>query len=334
MAITLSKISVEEISFSELARHRDFILKAKYKNFSQFREIPEQMLAELFLQEISEIKPSSEPCLFMAKAGGRPAGFLCLHRLEWDSDHFGIPMGKVKRLLGEIDPASDLEVKKSLIQAALEQMKKMGIRHLAARVSADDARAVAAMENAGFYLADTIVEYYFDFRKTRIPEMTHQCQMRLFQPADLEMVNNGVRGIFDAYLDRFHRDPHLDKRKSDQLYEKWMINSCRGLSDDCLIAVVDGKLAGLSTLETYGEINRHLPMSFGEIILSGVVEAFRGKKIYTSMINFGQEYFKGKVDLLRVATQLNNIYVQRAWAGLGFLLKYAFHTYHYYMPGG
>lgn len=326
------KIIVEKISPSELFRYDDFIARAKYKSYSQFAEIPGKALNDLFFEELEGTK-NSALTVFMAMSQSRPVGLLSLHKLNWDTEHFGMPMGKIRHILGGVDENLDFAAKKMLLKAAHEQFRKMQIRHISVRLSADDFNAILALEQARYYLADTIVEYYFDFKRKNIPEISHLCQLRLYQDSDYELIKKSVKNMFEGYIDRFHRDPYLDQQKSTELYEQWMLNSCKGLTDDCILAAIDGKLAGVSTVETYHKINKILPVSIGEIILSGVVADFRGKRVYTSMINFGQEYFKDKVNLLRVATQLNNFYVQKAWVELGFFLKYAFHTYHYYFQG-
>jgi len=328
-----NKILIKKPAWSEISQYRDFISKAKYKSCSQFSEIPAQALTDWFLNEIEAIKDSS-PKILLAEIKDEPIALLSLHKLEWDTAHFGIPMGKIKHILGGVEPDRDLAAKRLLVNSATKEFKKMGIRHISIRLPVDDVNGIYALEREKYYLEDTIVEYYFDFCKQKIPEVPHQCRLRLYQASDFQMIKEGVKGIFEGYLDRFHRDLHLDNAKSDELYEKWMINSCKGLADDCIIATIDGRLAGVSTLVTYKNVNSVLPLRFGEIILSGVVSEFRGKRVYTSMINFGQNYFKGKIDLLRVATQVNNFYVQKAWTILGFHLKYAFHTFHCYLYGG
>ena len=324
------KIAVKKISPAELSRYEDFITRAGHKSYAHFAEIPAKALNNLFFQELESCK-DSDLAVFMAMSRGRPLGLLSLHRLDWDSNHFGMPMAKIRHLLGGADAKLDFAAQKSLLKAAVQTARKMKFRHLAVRLSADDFNAVRALELAGFYLADTIVEYYFDFRRQKLPPKPRsQCTLRLFRPADLKLVQNSVQSIFAGYLDRFHRDPHLPSARSDQLYLKWLVNSCKGMADEVLLAFVGSRLAGITTLEIHHQLNKILPFTLGEVALTGVVPAFRGQGIYTAMLAFAQNYFSNKVELFRYATQLNNYHVQKVLTGLGFSLKYAFHTYHYF----
>jgi len=326
-----NKIEIIHISPEELKSYQDFILKAKYKSYAQFREISEEDITKLFFYEVSELKKKEPYFILLAKIGEEVIGLLSFHYLSWDSKHFGMKMGRIKHILGNINPEMDLKAKESLIQSALREFKEMNIKHITCRIPVDDFNTVYVLEQAGFYLADTIIEYYFDFRKQEIPQISHQCELRLYQDSDYEMVKNGSKEIFKEYIGRFHRDPYLDPKKCDELYEQWMLNSCRGLADDCIVALIDQEFAGFISCEIFYEINKILPLSFGEMVLIGVSPKFRRRKVCTSMVNFGQHYFKDKVNLVRVATQINNFYVQRAWHNLGFLPKYAFHTFHFFI---
>jgi len=326
-------ISIEKISPLQLPQYREFIAQTRHKNFSCFSEVSGAALTDLFLSEIEEMKDPA-PGIFIAKSRNNPIALLSLARLDWDSGHFGMPMARIKHILGGVDPELDLPAKKMLIAKAGEELKNMGARHAAVRLPADDTASLYALERAGYYLADTIVDYYFDFRTEKIPKTGHQCELRLFSPADLALVKRSVSGIFQDYIGRFHNDPHLDKKKADQLYENWLINSCSGLADDVILALVGGELAGITTLKVHRDLNKYLPFKTGEVVLTGTVPKFRGKKVYSSMLGFAQSYFAGKIDLFKYTTQLNNFHAQKALVRLGFFLKYAYHTFHYYMPGG
>jgi len=325
-----NEILIKKLAWPELSQYRDFIAKAKYKSYSQFSEIPAQALDDLFLDEIEGIR-NSDPVILVAENKEEAVALLTIHKLEWDTAHFGIPMGRIRHILGGVNPDLDYLAKKALIDSAAVEFKKTGIRHISIRLSADDVNAIYALEAANFYLADTILEYYFDFRNSQVPEIKNTCHLRLYQKSDFQELERSSKNIFKGYIDRFQRDPNLDKTKSYQLYEKWIINSCQGLADEVVLASIDRKLAGFLTMEIYHKLNNILPLSFGGAVLVGVVPEFRNKKVHTSMLNFAQNYFKDKVDLFRYATQVNNLYAQKALVQLGFFLKYAFHTFHCYL---
>lgn len=326
-------ISVEEIAPSELLQYREFISRAKYKSYGHFTEVPGPALTDLFFREIEESKDSSLS-IFLARSKAGPVGLLSSHRLEFDTNHFQMPMARIKHILGGVDPGQDPAAKKLLVAAGTTALRKAGIRHVTVRLPADDIVSIYALEQAGYYLADTIVEYYFDFRTAKLPELDSPCELRLYRPEDLAMVEESSGDIFTNYRGRFHNDPNLDKDKADRLYANWLVNSCKGLADDVVLALVDGELAGLTTLKIHHDLNRALPFRTGEVVLTGTVDRFRGRKVFTGMLNFAQRYFAGKIDLLKYTTQLNNFQVQKALVKLGFLLKYGYHSFDYYIPGG
>jgi len=327
------KIVLEKISPRGLSRLGRFLEKAEFKDGHEFTDAPPGALAALFRDQVRSARDSGLKML-LAKSGSEPVALLSWQPLKWDSAHFGLPMAGIRHVLGGVNQELDFAAKKLLIQTALRRLKDQGFQHLSARLSADDFNAILALEKNGFYLADTMVIYAYDYRKRRTPPRVKPgCELRFYRPSDFQLVKDSVAPIFQGYPGRFHRDPNLDRDRSDRLYFQWLLNSCKGMADRVILALVRGRLAGIATLETRGELSRRLGFGVGEIPLVGVAPEFRGRGVYTGMVNFAQNHFKNRIAVLRYSTQLNNLFVQRALTNLGFQVTCALQTFHHFVNG-
>lgn len=263
---------------------------------------------------------------------GELLGLVTYSKLEWDSTHFGTPMAAVWDVIVSENVPKLRETKKRTITLALSELKKKRITHISTKADIYDITTVHALEMASFRLMDTTVIYAFDFRKSPIPEFEDRCTLRLAKLEDEDaLIRVAAISFSESRIseDRFHADPDLPEEKSDALYVEWIRNSIRGkIADAIIVAELKGKPVGFTTVENFRARADEVGVNIGALILSAVLPEARGRGVYTSMIRKGLEYFRPKVDIVELGTQITNFAVQKAWSKLGFRLAsgtYAFH---------
>lgn len=193
-----------------------------------------------------------------------------------------------------------------------------------ARCPAHGLSTVQKLEQAGFFLTDTLVYYKRDLAKSPIPDDTPQVTIRLVQPADQMAVGAVAAESFRGYFGHYHADPRLDRAKCDEVYVDWAVRSCvsREVAHEVLIAEANGAVVGFATLRLNNADE-------GEGVLFGVAPAAQGRGLYRSFMIRGLNWCReqGARHML-VSTQVTNIAVQKVWARLGFEPNHSYYTLH------
>ena len=234
--------------------------------------------------------------------------------LDWDTNHFGF---KVARLVTD----SEAEAREAFSRCEAEDVKMMIIR-----CGTDNIRLAQFFESAGCRLMDTLVQYELEIRADTPIEFVSPAKVRSFRKDEVEAIASIAAAAFESYIDHFHADPLLPKEKSDALYIEWARNSCfqPHLADDVLVAVIDDKVIGFATMKAESP-------EVAEGVLFAVSPEGRGKGVYSDMIAGGMGWCREKgIARMRVATQINNYAVQRAWVKHGFRLMRSNYTFHYW----
>ncbi|PZX05938.1 ribosomal protein S18 acetylase RimI-like enzyme [Psychrobacillus insolitus] len=237
---------------------------------------------------------------------------ISLNKDVFNSDHFGIKMGNIN--IENFDVTiSDIDLSRTF-ESLIEKAKEAKFKHLTFKIDTNNKQLVKCVEKKQFSLADTLITYLFDFKKSILPEMNHKCILGDCKEEDIETLKEISRTSFQ--IDRFHSDDSLDNYLCDTYYEKWIENSFNGFADKVIVAYFNEVPVGYTTGKVYDN------EKYGHLVLSAVSSESRGLGVYTSMIYEGVHWMKNeyanKVDGLLVGTQINNIAVQKAWIKLGF----------------
>lgn len=214
-----------------------------------------------------------------------------------------------------------------MIGRAEKEARAQGIVHITVKIPASDKNVLNTLLQNGYYLADTLTEYFFDTKK-ELPELKHRCILRDASKDDVPALKAIARESFE--IDRFHSDRHLSNELCDKYYEKWIENSFHGFAEKVIVADYAGCVAGFTTGKTYPDSD------IGHLVLSAVSSASRGHGVYTSMIHEGISWIKRERPGIRgvvVGTQLDNLAVQKAWIRLGFTIHGSMYVLQKYIGG-
>lgn len=218
--------------------------------------------------------------------------------LAWDSAFFGRRMGA---LTGAI--ASPQAVSAELAAAARE-----GFEYVICRPPVDDAAAIRALEQAGFYLTDVGVTWSSDAAAylKRWPPVA-EGPVRHATVDDVPRLSAEATTLFRR--SRFYSDPFFTVAEADRLHSAWLANSVSGQAAD---AVLINPEAGFVTCKLTKDGN-------GEVSLIGVWEGSRGRGAGRDLMTAAVQWFTGRgVATVRVKTQVKNLRAMNFYHRLGF----------------
>jgi GNAT superfamily N-acetyltransferase len=222
--------------------------------------------------------------------------------LEWDSRHWRITTARVRDdfvTTGRVDEADEW------CRAA-----GVGIAYLLCPIA--DVNTATSAIRLGFNLVDVRITLSAMVEPAPPPSTPtdRQIVVRDHEPRDTTALEHIARS---AYRDsRFYSDGRFPRGRCDELYRKWIRQSCEGGADIVLVAD-DGA-------EPIGYVTGKLDEAGGVIELAGVAEARRGEGVGGALIAALMDRFRSTgAHTVTVATQGRNRASQRLHQRHGFL---------------
>lgn len=264
----------------------------------------------------------------IAMHGDTPHGLLLLMQSEWDSRHFGFPMGRLEPLMALGPPRDTFPCCERLVDHAITRATAEGIRHLMCRTSPTDVVTMQVLQQRRFFLADTVVAWCLP-PSPPVPQPGEPPTIRQATVDDIPALRAIALEAFGdpaRWLGRFHADPSLPKRKADELYAEWVENAVRGTQADLvLVALVEADIAGFITCQV---VTGSVPACYGDIPLNAVRVRFQRQGIYTALAHAALEWFRPRVPLVQIKTIVASHAVHRVWQRFGAHLGTVYHTWH------
>jgi dTDP-4-amino-4,6-dideoxy-D-galactose acyltransferase len=182
--------------------------------------------------------------------------------LEWDSRHFGFPIGQVAGQT--LTPQS--------AEAVDDWCVDQGIRCLYLLADADDAETAEVAASRGYREVDV--------RVTARRSMEGLAELPLRGPETMEIRDAGERELDQLLVlagrshhgSRFYADGAFPRERCDALYRAWVERGFRDPERGLLVAVADGEPAGYSVFSPVVEGEGH-----GELV--AVHERYQGQGI-------------------------------------------------------
>ena len=266
-----------------------------------------------------ELKNSDE--ILIAKKGKKIFGYATLRALPWDTKHFGMKMANFKVKSLAFNYKKDKEIVSLLTKEAIKNSK---IKHFSIKINPFQIEEIHALQDDDFYFVGCNVSYILNLNKFDAAGYTKfsSVNIRIFKKSDTAKVKKIALRAFgnrNSWLDRFHADPNLNKKKSDELYAKWAVNCCRGKTSDIMIVAEKGKkVIGFTGAKTERDASRFLGKKLVRVVLNAVEKEYRNQGVYRQLTQHLLSILKAKnVDYVIIATQLTTKAVARVWMGLG-----------------
>lgn len=236
-------------------------------------------------------------------------------QLAWDSDFFGLPVGRINLTRLEKESTFDL----------LDQAKKQGLACLYFEADPNDPMTVSVVEENNFQLVDVrvVLEHPFDDRPAPIPRYPIPSNLIIGPHDDNEMSRLQEISAQIGFTSRFHFDRKFGPVQSERLYRLWIQRACEGFADVVLVARWQqiGEAIGLITCTARNDV--------AHIQLAGVHGDHRKKNVGTGLVQAALDWAKAQgVRSMQVVTQARNVPAQRLYQQMGFFTQSMTLFYH------
>lgn len=231
---------------------------------------------------------------------------------ELDTKRFNIRIAKLHE--------PEIEEFPNIIKELVNENIQMAIL----RVDSNNLDIVHIAEKNGFELMDTLVRYTIELNRLPHLELDPRSEIRPVKIGETKLLMDIAKESFNDYYGHYHKDPKLSKDTCTEIYVDWIHRSCEvnGVANQVFVGVVDNQISGFSTAVITKE-------NIGEFALAAVSKQARGYGIYSNFVKNLINYFSEKGCVaFEVDTQINNIFVQRAWVAMGLRLYKSEYTFH------
>jgi len=303
--------------YEVILNNQEFICK----KYSYSKEISrDSVIKDLF--ERLRHEDSKAIGLGLFDESGKIRGGIVIHPSEWDTQHFGIEVGKVSPLI--FDGLVRLEDRLKFLEEICEELSGefdlVFLRH-----TLSDYRTITALPKVGWMLTDVLLTFHRNVRglNSQGIEGDRLIKVREAQRKDENKIENLARVSFR--MSHFHSDPNIPYELSDELYAKWIISILNDPSSKVFVAEDGDDVCGFITCSIRSLIDG---TSYGIIDLIAVDRDKRGRGISKLLLSKALEWFSSHVSSVFVGTQASNIPAVRLYEGMGFKLVESEATFH------
>ncbi|HSS05646.1 MAG TPA: GNAT family N-acetyltransferase [Rhodanobacteraceae bacterium] len=208
----------------------------------------------------------------------------------------------------------------------VEALKRDRVDVAILRLPADAIASINELREYGFapIVADTIVRYDIDLPAPRA-DLDEAVSLRDATPADAPLLESLAREIFAGYVTHYHANPLFPASKILDGYGEWAashVSSERAGSAAWLVEMC-GEIAGFSCYR----LDTERAEAFG--VLNGVLPSMRRQGVYRAMLRrMFRDFAVRGMGHFAIATQVQNVSVQRIWAAEGLSLRRTDNTVH------
>ena len=323
-------MNIDIFTYDYLNELKCFVAQCDYLPFSGYA-VSRDLIANYVVDKISDVF-SHGGLVFLSREQKEIIGFIASENLEWDSRHFGFEIGKINYLLASGDYLKSFNTKQKLISHLLKEAYPRLTLHFSVRISKEDLSSIHALEHESFRLMDVLVTYSLELKKQKKVDELASHSIRRYMQTDLpKLIEISLESFRDVRVatDRFHADPVLSKKKSDEVYVKWLTDSIQDPSSEILVAEKDGNITGFDLCSVNKSIANKTGLRLGTIALIAVQPSERNKDVATSLLNASLHWFRDKADIVETGGQVSNYAIQRVWQKTGFRIMRAQCTFHW-----
>ena len=231
---------VAPVARGEISRVEPLVDAYPFKSYRHYRVLSRKQQHAVMLAEVEQTLAHAGGVVLEARDGDRVAVAVA-RVLDWDSEFFGVPMGRIEYLL-----ASEPDMLSPIVHSTLDALAARGVTHVSARVDVADIRGIAALESAGFRLMDALVTYTTRPRKEPPRDVRQVGTIRESRDGDAAELLAIAEVAYRGFRGRFHFDPHLDDARCDAFYLEWARQCMSGAMADIVLVSEgsDGRLVG------------------------------------------------------------------------------------------
>jgi ribosomal protein S18 acetylase RimI-like enzyme len=293
---------------------------------------PDQHRAQ-WLNEISKSLADESSIAFASIVSGNVNGFLTYNDSPWDSEITGRRIGNIKHLAAATDDDTATEILQQLIDELTRTLGKRETQCVACRVRSSELAAIHALEQSGFLLMDTLLDFVFDF--SRVPteqtsrsEQDKRLKIRRAEPADMSTLMAISERAFAGYFGRYHADSRIPRGTATRIYSEWIRSAFAGWADWILVAEFDNKIAGHSVWRKILERPEANSLGVVSCDLLVIDPEFQGRRLGMALVREGMQISRDFAEYLVTPLHVYNYSVQRTFQNLGWRIAGAKHSFH------
>lgn len=249
---------------------------------------------------------------------------MAMRPMKWDSEHFGLKMGKISPfILPQANPADKVNWIQGydLLSKLLSDSDRDGYEHINALVHPEDTLGIQLLSSFNFQLMDTTVMYELNLEECTY-SFKKSTAMRLVGQEDLPALRKISAACFadrSNNINRFNSDPYFESAKVRKLYKSWVTNSYTGkLADQFLLIEWEGEIAGFITIQNSLKSIYGSSASAAQIPINAVAPQFKGKGLYRTLVEHVlYELKESGTPKVEIWTHVSNNAVHRVWQSLG-----------------
>ncbi|HYS52298.1 MAG TPA: hypothetical protein VER58_00875 [Thermoanaerobaculia bacterium] len=297
---------------------------------NRFLRSSETNLTGYTLNCIAETLSENSGIAFVKRVSDRIVGLITVSTLPWESRVLRRSVYAVKHLYVDDENTARGPQAEALVRTAGEWANKRAVDLLICKVYTDDMTAIPALENNGFRLMETGLNYVFDCKQA-LPA-GRQCGealvIRRADARDETALAVAARLAFSHHFGRFHSDPRIDPDEATAIYEEWIRSSCRGYADAVFLAERGGEIAGFSVWKNPSAVELSAGIRAAHYSIGAVVPQFQGKGLFQALTLEGMRMYHAGTSLIEGPTNLKNLGVQRGYQKLGWQLRDSYYSFH------
>lgn len=288
-----------------------------------------------WLDEISKSLADESSIALACIDSGRIGGFIIYTDSPWDSQIIGRRIGTVKHLAVTTDNASG-----ELLCQLIDELKGILARGptecLVCRVSARDVPAIHALEQHGFLLMDTLVDFVFDFYRTAIedikpPEQDTQLNIRRAELADMPALMNINERAFADYFGRYHADPRIPPGAATKIYVEWVRSALQDWADWVVVAETKEAIAGFGLWRKVWDAKEKNSSGIAYCDMVVADPAFQARGVGTALMLDGMRRARNSARYLVGPVHVCNYPIQRTLQRLGWRISGARRSFHHWL---
>ncbi|MEZ5284060.1 MAG: hypothetical protein R2712_04470 [Vicinamibacterales bacterium] len=296
-----------------------------FKRYRAYRVWSRAKQSAILRSEVERTLTAPGTCAVVATSGDAAVVAAC-RPLPWDTDFFGVRMGRIDEMLRS-PHAGDALVREAL-GGLLAACRDAGLQHLAARVDAADLQAVQALEGADFRLMDALVTYFTHPHKEPPTVVREVGRVRPMAAEDVDTILAISADAYRGFRGRFQLDPHLPADRGDAFYLQWARECCTGRMADRVVVADDGQ----GSIHGWASTRRVEPASSvgGTPLWVGSLGACRRDRpgAYAGLIrHLAMENFEAG-DVTETQTQNHNVATVRIYEAVGAKYVRGDYTFH------
>jgi dTDP-4-amino-4,6-dideoxy-D-galactose acyltransferase len=312
---------------------RDALPRLTHVPLAHLPQLDIERRRDYWLDEISKSLADESSIAFAWVASGRIGGFIIYTDSLWDSRIIGRRIGTVKHLAVTSDDPAGVGILRELINELTHSLADRGTECVACRVQSSELATIHALEQSGFLLMDTLLDFVFAFSQTGAEETNfrprdQRLRIRRAEARDLPVLMAMNERAFANYFGRYHADPQIPSGTATRIYAEWMRSAFEGWADWIPVGEIDGKIAGSAIWRrTLAAKDKNSPgVAYCDMVV--VDPEFQGSGLGTALMRYGMDVARDIAQYVVGPVHICNYSIQRTLQKVGWKIFGARHSFH------